>query len=34
MRILITGVAVLLALKNHNPDWDVYRLLDWLRPPK
>ena len=32
--IVITTVAVLLALKNHNPDWDVYRLLDLLRPHK
>jgi hypothetical protein len=32
--ILVTGVAVLLALKHRNPDWDIYRLLDWLRPPK
>ncbi|HEX6813469.1 MAG TPA: FHA domain-containing serine/threonine-protein kinase [Planctomycetota bacterium] len=31
--ILIAGAAVALALKHKNPDYDIYRLLDYLRPP-
>lgn len=24
-------LTTLFALKHHDPDWDVYRVLDWLR---
>lgn len=30
--ILVAGLAVALALKHKNPDWDIYRLLEYLRP--
>jgi pSer/pThr/pTyr-binding forkhead associated (FHA) protein len=32
--VVITTIAVILAAKNHNPEWDVYKLLELLRPPK
>jgi serine/threonine protein kinase len=31
--ILVAGLAVALAMKHKNPDWDIYRLLEYLRPP-
>jgi len=30
--ILVAGLAVALAMKHKNPDWDIYRLLEYLRP--
>jgi hypothetical protein len=30
--ILVAGLAIALALKHKNPDWDIYRLLEYLRP--